>query len=451
MEAINNGFLFLIIGIIFCLLLLYIFFPKGFIPKLGYSLLFTFMLSIIMLNFFKFYSVIKYKKIYALAGIFITFFSLISILYYLGFEKENRFEIIFNYISIVILGVLSYFIYNKMDYNIIVLISIIIISIVILLYNPKNILTANLRFGILLLIIFMLISLIASITGYNFLLNKTQLVNNDISNFKYLYILFGFIFLGLFTYSILGLFGEKYEEYDYVKVILSVLLVSSIIGIMYKILKVHIKNPLVSLILNSILFVPCLLINTPLNDYIFLLISITLLVVYYYGIPKSGKKLLKGEVVRLDKLTNITSDVIISDKHNYNYAISFWYMLDAYSSDIKNAYLNENNILKINDKIFIIYDPKSNTLKISQNTQEDVYIKEVLFQKWNNIILNYYSGTLDIFYNGNLVKSLVDYVPLMEISNLEIGKENGVSGLLRNLVYFEKPLNIVQIKSLYNS
>ena len=72
-------------------------------------------------------------------------------------------------------------------------------------------------------------------------------------------------------------------------------------------------------------------------------------------------------------------------------------------------------------------------------------------QKWNNFIINYQEGTMDIFYNGDLVKSVGNIVPYMEFDLLSVGNSRGVNGEVCNVMYYKNALDIDQIKYLYSS
>ena len=74
----------------------------------------------------------------------------------------------------------------------------------------------------------------------------------------------------------------------------------------------------------------------------------------------------------------------------------------------------------------------------------------MLLQKWNNIIINYNGGVLDIFLNGELVKSENGVVPYYTLDNLTIGQDNGIKGGICSVVYFKRALTNSNIYYLYN-
>jgi len=202
------------------------------------------------------------------------------------------------------------------------------------------------------------------------------------------------------------------------------------------------------------------------------------------------------------------------DTYNYNYALSFWFYIDSFPPSTNSSYLKNMQILSFGNNPSIYYDATLNKLSISvkqssepiysyikeqtglstkdieqwkevkitlddnkkaHNIEEDInkikheiqdeteaenedenkrilYKNEnVLLQKWNNIVLNYTGGTLDIFYNGVLVKSSIEVVPYLSYDMLTIGSDNGVSGSIANLVYFKNAVDAVTINTIYNT
>ncbi len=72
-------------------------------------------------------------------------------------------------------------------------------------------------------------------------------------------------------------------------------------------------------------------------------------------------------------------------------------------------------------------------------------------QKWNNFVVNYNGGTLDIFINGELVVSKPGVVPYMKFDKLEVGDIDGIHGGICNIKYFDDALNKNKIKSIFNT
>jgi hypothetical protein len=192
-------------------------------------------------------------------------------------------------------------------------------------------------------------------------------------------------------------------------------------------------------------------------------------------------------------------------KFNYQYALSFWFYIDSFPPSTSSAYMKVVPILSYGGNPTVKYSSNDNTLYITVKQKEDEnqiidYINEqeteirpetinkwksiqdniqttidkvktmpfgndidadghrliykhpdVLLQKWNHIVLNYNGGTLDVFYNGKLVKSAIEVVPYIKLDMLTVGMENGISGNLANLMYFSEPLDLVTINTLYQS
>ena len=192
--------------------------------------------------------------------------------------------------------------------------------------------------------------------------------------------------------------------------------------------------------------------------------------------PKS-KKLLNEPVTTenatllasYDTLNN-TSLTSSSIDFNYNYGISFWFYINALAPNTKASYSKFASLLSYGDKPNILYNTKKNTLIVTIQQSQDsknatlndvlsydntgnliVYTNnDLLLQKWNNIVINYTDGTLDIFLNGVLVKSVYVNIPYMTLDNLVIGEQDGINVKIGNVEYFNDALTTSDIVKVSN-
>jgi hypothetical protein len=227
----------------------------------------------------------------------------------------------------------------------------------------------------------------------------------------------------------------------------------------------------------------------PINNYIIkeynetskssivMLCIIILIILLYNIIPAIIQKLnAQGGRQLLNEPINTNVPTIIasyeklngSNLFTYQYGISFWFFIHSFPPSTNYNYNKFTSILNYGNKPNILYNPSTNYLMITieqkglkeinnnllnfdNNNNRIVYeTNNVLLQKWNNIIINYSNGTLDVFLNGNLVKSNITVVPYMSLDNLIVGTKNGISGGICNLMYFKKALNAINISYLYN-
>jgi hypothetical protein len=282
-------------------------------------------------------------------------------------------------------------------------------------------------------------------------------------------------------------------------IILNVLLILIVLTIIYRTIIIDLpygnskKNSFFDLIIGIIFFIPCILSNTInfFHDFftkqynlttssglILLVISIILLVVYFSTpvildkLYLQGGKLLINKPIYLNSANTLGNYETLngSDKFDYQYSISFWFYLNSTPPNTNPSYTKYTSLLNFGEKPNVLYNASSNSLIITiqqsglqekttnklidfdENGNRIVYKqKNVLLQKWNNIIINYNGGILDIFLNGELVKTNIEVVPYYTLDNLTVGEDNGINGSICNLVYFNKPLTSYNIYYLYNT
>ena len=226
--------------------------------------------------------------------------------------------------------------------------------------------------------------------------------------------------------------------------------------------------------------------NTPPAYYMTLIVVLLLYVFYFFLGKQIQTNLLKqGGTILVNNPVYTTSENVIglydnlngtdeTNPYEYKYAISFWVFIDAISPNANSSLNKYTSLLNYGNKPNVLYNASENTLMITMENDGEpaigsdgrlktpqefdangniiVYkVHDILLQKWNNIIINYSNGTLDIFYNGQLVKSVNEIVPKMSKDALVIGSNNGINGGICNVTYFNKSINSSQVYYLYNA
>jgi len=70
-------------------------------------------------------------------------------------------------------------------------------------------------------------------------------------------------------------------------------------------------------------------------------------------------------------------------------------------------------------------------------------------QSWNNIVINYDAGTMDVFLNGELIGTRPNISPFMAFEGLTAGHRRGLEGGICNVVYHREPLSQHRVRMGY--
>lgn len=245
------------------------------------------------------------------------------------------------------------------------------------------------------------------------------------------------------------------------------------------------ERGLFKLLYNIVFLIPCYIvegiqkINTDFKStprFVVLLLFVELiLITLYMLLPKAVNSYLLDDgivLVKEPKYTDMFKIVAnvedLEEKtaeqpsYKYNYAITSWIFLHDQAPNLRETSNEFTSILNYGGKPDIQYNVEKQQLRVVMDVMNEVGDKEMKviytsktgefpLQKWNYVAINYSNGILDVFINGELVGTSKNTLSYMEFDTLTIGKENGVSGGISNIIYYRKPIPKTQISLHYNT
>jgi len=156
---------------------------------------------------------------------------------------------------------------------------------------------------------------------------------------------------------------------------------------------------------------------------------------------------------------NIQTELTVNNKdsqryvYDYNYGISFFLYLNPQPINTGVAYVKDTVIFDYASKPKIVFNGIDQELKFIckdiTNLERTIYVtNDIKYQKWMNIVINYKSGTVDVFIDGVLRASESQLAPFMDYSKIYVGSKNGLAGGIKEVTYFSDPLSLNKIRFL---
>ena len=152
-------------------------------------------------------------------------------------------------------------------------------------------------------------------------------------------------------------------------------------------------------------------------------------------------------------------DSATDTSRTYNFALSMWIYINKFDKSTNNAYAYnfDNNrgvvILNYLKIIKLKYNNQTDNLEIYNGNRKIHQTVDYKFQKWNNIVLNYSNGTLDVFINDKLVisKSNIRFRDNSINEEIVIGTNAGENliGGVKDVYYYNTNISRNMIHLIY--
>lgn len=137
---------------------------------------------------------------------------------------------------------------------------------------------------------------------------------------------------------------------------------------------------------------------------LFILILVIYLVIQYI-INQEAEYIDLFEGEKIDNTQN-------KDNEGKQFSYSFWLYMTKPPSFESNIFSH------IKDNTKIILSASNSTLKLSLDDSMYIYLDNYLFQKWNHINITYFSGTVELYVNAVLEKTLETPVQNIHVGSL---------------------------------
>lgn len=304
--------------------------------------------------------------------------------------------------------------------------------------------------------------------------DKIKLEKKDIASYGMILLCSLSVFVSLYYIWKLALNIHSFQTlYIY---LIDFLIICGLLGIVYLTIKNTGKSQSLDGVKEYAFTVPTMLISlaeymktefTTVNNPVWILLAIEVALILFrvllpniiHYISSHDKSELLGNPIYLNKEHNLGKyeNMIVTDKKkfSYNYSVSFWFYINPQPPNTSAAYNKYTNILNYGNKPSVQFHSKKNKLRVRCVEKDDsmttIYETDALqYQKWNNMVINYDAGNMDVFINGDLVGSRQNIAPFMTFEKIYSGEKKGIEGGICNVNYFGHVQSLSSITNTYN-
>ncbi len=182
----------------------------------------------------------------------------------------------------------------------------------------------------------------------------------------------------------------------------------------------------------------------PIAIAIFLSLIVAGIVKWLY--PKAERKMegngmvVLNEPVHLNTLRSIGDYKELNkldgdDTHNYHYSVSFWTFIHSQPHKSKKY----TPIFNYGRKPTVEYNGATEKVRIKV-ADKNIYEGKIAPQRWTNFVITYDRGIVDVFIDAKLVATEKGVVPYMTYDTMTVGENNGVSGGIGYVRYYDTPV-----------